>query len=176
MTETIISKLTLDTLKEVFQDAGYRVEELNDPITNVPYLRSATGGMAFDIRPGNRLAADLNAFADAALVAILQVQGELPLDVVNRWNASRRFARLQFSSPFLVLTLDVSVAGGVTQSFLRANIEIWDRLLQDLIGYLRETLRDLATKKDEPATGQENQAQAGEGAAKPSSAVSPILQ
>jgi hypothetical protein len=33
---------------------------------------------------------------------------------------------------------DVSVAGGVTQNHLRAQIEIWDYLLQQLIVYLRE--------------------------------------
>jgi hypothetical protein len=176
VTEAIISQLTLDSLREVFQSAGYRVEEVKDPIANAPYLRSATGGIAFDIRPGNRLAADPNAFADSALVAILQVQGGLPLDVVNRWNVSRRFARLQFSSPFLVLTLDVSAAGGVTQSYLRTNIEIWDRLLQDLVGYLRETLRELATKKSEEPAAPEKQPQPYEGGSLSSSSVSAVLQ
>ena len=75
----------------------------------------------------------------------MQVQGDLPLDIVNRWNTTRRFGRLQFSPPFLMLTLDASVAGGVTQNHLRAQIEIWDFLLQQLIGYLREELARTTT-------------------------------
>ena len=148
MPDTVIATLTLDSLRETLQQAGYRVEAVTDPVANVPYLRSATGGLAFDIRPGNRIAGADGDFVDATFTAILQVQGELPLDLVNRWNATRRFARLQLSPPFLVFCLDVSVAGGVTSSHLRAHIEIWDRLVQELIGYLRDELQRLA-----PANG-----------------------
>jgi hypothetical protein len=143
MSDTAIVKLTLDTLRDVFQQAGYRVADVTDPVANIPYLQSATGGLAFDIRPGNRLA-DAAGFVDVAFTAVLQIQGELPLDLVNRWNATRRFARLQLSQQFLVFTLDVSVAGGVMPNHLRAQIEIWDRLVQELIAYLRDELRQLA--------------------------------
>jgi hypothetical protein len=71
------------------QLAGYRVETMTDPVASSEYLRSATSGLPFDVRPGNRLAGNSdNSFLDAALVAVLQVQGELPLEIVNRWNAS----------------------------------------------------------------------------------------
>jgi hypothetical protein len=143
----LITKLTLDSLREAFQSAGYRVETLTDPVANVQYLRSATSGLAFDVRPGNRFAGEEQSFADVALVAPLQVQGELPLDVVNRWNTTRRFGRLQLSHPFLVFCLDVCVAGGVTPNNLRAQIEIWDRLVQELISYLRDELSKLGTTK-----------------------------
>jgi hypothetical protein len=139
-----VAKLTLDSLREVLQLAGYRVETMTDPVANLAFLRSATNGLAFDVRPGNRIAGDEQSLVDVALVAVLQVQGELPLDVVNRWNATRRFARLQLSQPFLALSLDFSVAGGVTKSHLRAQIEIWDHLIQQLIIYLREELAGLA--------------------------------
>ncbi|ABD88460.1 YbjN domain-containing protein [Rhodopseudomonas palustris] len=144
MPDTNIDKLSLDSLREVLQQAGYRVETVTDPIANVAYLRSATNGLAFDIRAGNRLADGSAEFVDIAFTAILQVQGDLPLDLVNRWNASRRFARLQLSQPFLVLSLDVCVAGGVAPNHLRAQIEIWDHLVQQLITYLREELPKLA--------------------------------
>ncbi|WP_024506335.1 YbjN domain-containing protein [Bradyrhizobium sp. ARR65] len=143
----IITKLTLDSLREIFQSAGYRVETLSDPVANVQYLRSATSGLAFDIRPGNRFAGEEQSFADVTLVAPLQVQGDLPLDLVNRWNATRRFSRLQLSHPFLVFCLDICVAGGVAPNNLRAQIEIWDRLVQELIGYLREELSKLGAAK-----------------------------
>jgi hypothetical protein len=144
MSEAIITQLTLDSLRETLQLAGYRVETLTDPVANVGYLRSATAGLAFDIRPGNRLNDTEQSFVDFAVVAVLQVQGDLPFDIVNRWNASRRFGRLQLSPPFLVLTLDVSVDGGVTPNHLRTQIGIWDFLLQQLVGFLREELARMA--------------------------------
>jgi hypothetical protein len=155
MADSTLEKLTLDGLRELIQLAGYRVETVTDPVANIPYLRSATNGLAFDIRPGNRLAADEQGFIDVALIAVLQVQGDLPLDVVNRWNATRRFARLQLSPPFLALSLDVSVAGGVSQNHLRAQIEIWDQLVQQLVIFLREELATLAKTRatQAPVTG-----------------------
>ena len=150
----LITKFSLDGLRESFQNAGYRVETVTDPVANVEYLRSATGGLAFDIRPGNRFAGEEQSFADGALVAPLQVQGDLPLDVVNRWNATRRFGRLQLSQPFLVFCLDISVAGGVNPNNLRAQIEIWDRLVQELIAYLREELSKLGVAKNTPLPAQ----------------------
>jgi Putative bacterial sensory transduction regulator len=144
MSDSIITKLTLDSLRENVQLAGYRVETMTDPVVNTTYLHSATSGFVFDIRPGNRLADADQSFLDIAFIAALQVQGELPLDIVNRWNVTRRFGRLQLSQPFLILSLDVSVAGGVAQDHLRAQIEIWDHLLQQLISYLREELAKIA--------------------------------
>jgi hypothetical protein len=144
MSDAIITKMSLDSLRENIQLAGYRVETMTDPVVNTTYLRSATSGIVFDIRPGNRLADSDQSFVDVAFIAALQVQGELPLDIVNRWNVTRRFGRLQLSQPFLILSHDVSVAGGVAQNHLRAQIEIWDHLLQQLISFLREELPKIA--------------------------------
>ncbi|MHC2434759.1 YbjN domain-containing protein [Bradyrhizobium sp. USDA 4451] len=144
----IITKLTLEGLRDSFQNGGYRVETLTDPVANTTYLRSATAGLGFEIRPGNQLVGGEQGFVDATLFTTLQVQGELPLDLVNRWNATRRFGRLQFSHPFLMFCLDVSVAGGVTPNFVRAQIEVWDRLVQELIAYLREELPKLAARNN----------------------------
>nr|WP_246395343.1 YbjN domain-containing protein [Afipia massiliensis] len=144
-------------MREAFQDAGFRVEELNDPVANLPYLRSATGGMPFDVRPGNRSAIGTDRYVDVGLITVFQVQGELPLEIVNRWNATRRFGRVQISPPFLALHLDISVAGGVTHRFLRTQLELWDHLIQQLISYLRDELQKLpaagsAVSADQNAT------------------------
>lgn len=157
--DTVVTRLTLDSLREIVQSAGYRVETASDPVANTTYLRSATNGLAFDIRLGNYLADADPGFVDVAFVAVLQVQGELPLALVNHWNATRRFARLQLSQPFLVLSLDVSVAGGVMSKHLRAQIEIWDHLVQQLIAYLREELPKLASPAAKPGTAGRNGAQ-----------------
>ncbi|MGY3530975.1 YbjN domain-containing protein [Bradyrhizobium sp. USDA 4452] len=150
----IITKLTIEGLRDSFQNVGYRVETLTDPVANTTYLRSATAGLGFEIRPGNQLVGEEQSFIDAMLVTTLQVQGELPLDLVNRWNTTRRFGRLQFSQPFLMFCLDVSVAGGVAPNFVRAQIEVWDRLVQELIAYLREELPKIVARNGAAAAPQ----------------------
>jgi Putative bacterial sensory transduction regulator len=172
MSDTLIVKLTLDSLRDALQQVGYRVETVTDPVANLPYLRSATGGLAFDVRPGNRFAGGIEDFADVAFTAVLQVQGDLPLDMVNRWNATRRFGRLQLSQPFLVFCLDVSVTGGVAPGNLRAQIEIWDRLVQELIGYLREELRKLPAASAANPGAALNGQQPASGHVRPSDTVS----
>jgi hypothetical protein len=148
MSDAVLSTLTMDSLRDLLQSIGYRTEALVDPVSSLPYLRSATSGITFDVRPGD-MSAD-KSFTNVALVAILQIQGNLPLEVVNRWNATRRFARLQFSPPYLVLTMDV-LAVSTTTTNLRGHIEIWDRLLQDMIMHLREELRLLAAQNQAAA-------------------------
>jgi hypothetical protein len=153
MSDMTIASVTLDELREFVQQAGYRVETATDPVAAVPYLRSATSGLAFDIRPGSRLAAEGEArFVDIALVCVLQLGGEAPAELINGWNVARRFARLQRGGAFVALCMDVSMVGGVTHAHLRAQIEVWDRLVQDLVVYLREGLRPQAAAPAAPAT------------------------
>lgn len=76
MSETI-TKLTIEGLRDNFQSVGYRVETLTDPVANTTYLRSATAGLGFEIRPGNQLVGEEQSFVDTTLVTTLQVQGEL---------------------------------------------------------------------------------------------------
>lgn len=163
MSEPVISSLSLDALREYIQQAGYRVEPVTDPVANLTYLRSATNGLTFDIRGGNRAGSSGDQYADFAFVAPLQVQGELPLDLVNRWNATRRFGRLQLSHPFLALSLDVAVVGGVSTTYVRAQLEIWDQLVQQLIAYLREELPKLASAQAARAATSSSAAPAQDG-------------
>lgn len=143
----LLSALTLDELRELLHQSGYRVVSATDPVADIHYLRSATSGLAFDIRTGNSSAAGTETrYVDFVFVAVLQVQGELRADIVNGWNATRRFSRLHLDGSFLALSMDISIAGGVSRDYLRAQIEIWDRLAQELIAYLREGLRGEAEK------------------------------
>ncbi len=148
---TIITSLTLESLRDSLQQAGYRVEPLTDPVANIQYLRSATGGLGFDIRPGNRLPGNDKSFADFVFVAVLQIAGDGGADALlepaNRWNVTRRFGRLQLSPPFLVFCLDISVINGVTPAHLRAQIELWDRLVQELLPYLRNELTKIGAAR-----------------------------
>lgn len=65
----------------------------------------------------------------------------MPAGLTERWNLSRRFGRLSQQGEFLVMEMDVIVAGGVSPANLRSHIELWDRLLQEFIAYLRDYSR-----------------------------------
>lgn len=144
MTETVIHPhLTLALLREALQTSGYRVEEGQDQ-DGALILRSATGGMGFEARFANPLPGETGAWADAAFRVVFQVQGELPLMLLNQWNATRRFSRLALVNSHLLMEMDMVVLGGITADNLRAQIGIWDRLVNQLIAYLREELPRLA--------------------------------
>jgi hypothetical protein len=143
MSEALVHNFTIDTLRDVLQQAGYRVEVVTEA-SGAVHLRSATGGVPFDLRLGNKLGDDGERYLDATMMAMFQVQGELPPTLVDTWNNTRRFARLHVDRGFLILDQDLLVAGGVTAIHLRALIEIWDRLVQELVPYLRDQLTQSA--------------------------------
>lgn len=134
----LLRAVGVEDLRAILQDAGYRVEALRDE-RGIPQLRSATSGVAFFVRFGNA-AAGAEAFVDVTLYAVLRLQGSLPGNVSEEWNATRRFARLHRDGGLIVLQMDVSVIGGVTRQHLSAHIDIWDRLLNDLLRLLRDRL------------------------------------
>jgi hypothetical protein len=149
--DTPLTFMTLDLLRASLQQAGYRVETVGDG--NVAVLRSASNGLGFDVRPGNSLPGVSDQFVDAVFVALFAVRGTFPLDLVDKWNRTHRFGRLFLDrvgpdQEFLVLAFDVSVAGGVTALYLRGQIEIWDRLVQQLVPWLREELSKIAPTID----------------------------
>ncbi|MFH0301488.1 YbjN domain-containing protein [Bradyrhizobium sp. 31Argb] len=142
------SFVTLEELRAALQTAGYRAELVTDG--NISLLRSASNGLGFDVRPGNAFPGKPDHFADVAFVAVLTVQGSMPLDLVNKWNRMHRFCRLFVDKPqgtdeFLVLTLDLSIAGAVSPNYVRTQLQIWDSLIQQLIPWLREELGRLAS-------------------------------
>lgn len=164
--EPLVTDLNIEALRDLVQGIGYRVETVKDG--KATFLRSATNGLPFDIRPGNSFAGGAGRFADVAFVALFAVRGTLPLDLVNSWNRSRRFGRLFLDQPvpgqeFLVFCMDVSVAGGVAPRQLRNQIELWDGLVQQLIPWLREELGKITPAIDTTsgvAGGSENAAAA----------------
>jgi hypothetical protein len=145
-TTDLIQTITLERLRELLQRFGYRAEFVTAEAQKAAFLRSATAGMGFDIRPGNRLLGETDAFADFSFLAIFTIKGgELPWALLNNWNNQRRFGRLHIDQGFLMLDMDVSVAGGVRADHVSAQFAIWDQLLQGLITYLRTELPRLAS-------------------------------
>lgn len=124
----------VDTLAEMLQARGFRAERVADDDGRM-LLRSATGGIAFHLRPGNPAGNDN--FLDFGYFAVLQLTDSPPAAAINDWNASKRFARVHVREHWVILEMDVLVAGGVSGSYLAATLEVWDRLLHDLVAHLR---------------------------------------
>lgn len=130
----LIESVNLQHLTALLQGAGYRTNESEQ--NGIIQLLSASQGIGFAVRFGNP-AAEQGYYLDFTLSCALRINGELPVKLVGQWNQSKRFSRLSEQGEFLVLDMDVVVAGGVDQRYLRANIELWDRLLQEFLLYLR---------------------------------------
>jgi hypothetical protein len=141
----VIQTLTPASLTEILQAAGYRVSTSEQ--NGVVQLLSASQGIGFSVRFGNPANEPAGAFLDYTLSCALRVQGEVPTELVARWNESKRFARLTHQGPFLVLEMDVVVAGGVTEQQLRVHTEIWDRLLQEFLLFLRNFAAQAAAQQ-----------------------------
>jgi len=55
-----------------------------------------------------------------------------------------------------VLEVDVIVAGGVTPAYMRNALELWDRLLVEFVGYLREYSRTaVGDEQDQASTADQ---------------------
>ncbi|WP_431494863.1 YbjN domain-containing protein [Pseudomonas brassicacearum] len=138
---SMIEYVGAKSLTEWLQAAGYRVNETEQ--NGIVQLLSASQGIGFAVRLGNP-ASTAGQYLDFTFSCALRVQGELPAGLVELWNASRRFARLSLQGEFLVMEMDVVVAAGVSADHLRSHLELWDRLLQEFIVYLREYSQNAA--------------------------------
>ncbi len=136
MAEAQFISVTPEKLGELLQASGYRVEHRQDG-SGSPLIASATSGVSFNIRLGNRAAPPLEGFLDFTYIAVIRFDGEFPLERVNDWNRNKRFARLHRVNEFLIFDMDVVAAAGVSERHLGATLELWDRLIQELMVWLR---------------------------------------
>ncbi|KAA0942772.1 MULTISPECIES: YbjN domain-containing protein [unclassified Pseudomonas] len=156
----LITSVTPQSLTELLQEAGYRVNQTEQ--NGIVQLLSASQGIGFAVRFGNP-AAEQSSYVDFTYSCALRVQGQLPEGLAQVWNASRRFARLSLQGEFLLMEMDVVVAG-VGATHLRSQLELWDRLLQEFIVYLREYSQQAAQlqaqAEDAPAVDTREEAPA----------------
>jgi hypothetical protein len=136
MAESQLMSITQEQLGEILQNAGYRTEHRTDQ-NGSPLIASATSGVTFNMRLGNRAAPPLEGFLDYTYIAVIKVDGEFSAKRLNEWNQSKRFARLHKVDDFIILDMDGIVAGGVTERHIRATLELWDRLIQEFMAWLR---------------------------------------
>ncbi|MGA4636013.1 YbjN domain-containing protein [Pseudomonas solani] len=140
----MIHSISPDQLTERLQAAGYRVNRSEQG--GVVQLLSASQGIGFAVRFGNP-AQEAGAYLDYCFSCALRIQGELPAGMAEVWNATRRFARLSRQGEFLVLEMDAIVAAGVSPQHLQSQMELWDRLLQEFIAYLRDYSQAMAREQ-----------------------------
>lgn len=138
-----IEAVSAERLAEILRRAGYRVTAAEQ--NGAMQLMSASQGVGFAVRFGNpavgvppAIDAARIVYLDYTLSCMLQVQGELPAELVANWNRTKRFARLASHGAFLALEMDVVVAGGVSERHLRSTVELWDRLIQEFLLHLRD--------------------------------------
>lgn len=165
-----IEAIGIEELADLFRASGYRVTAAEQ--NGIVQLMSASQGIGFAVRFGNVASAMLDQqaagsaqpnavrYLDYTLSCIMQVQGELPLELVASWNRTKRFARLASHGAFLALEMDVVVAGGVSARHLRSTIELWDRLIQEFLLHLRNrpAMAAQAASPDTAADQQEGSA------------------
>lgn len=149
-TTSLIQSLTAESLTELLQRVGYRVTTSEQ--NGLVQLLSASQGVGFAVRFGNP-GDQQGEYVDYTLSCALRVQGDLPAGLVETWNISKRFARMASQGAFLVLEMDVVVAGGVSENHVRAMTELWDRLLQEFLLYLRQYAQQAQAAGNVPADG-----------------------
>lgn len=135
MSTTTLAGISAEEFAGILRRCGYRATVVEQG--GRTQVQSAAQGIGFFAAPGNRLQGDELRFADFALQSVIAVQGELPPGLIEAFNREMRFARLFRSGDYLVLAMDIVLAGGVTEEHLCAQCELWDRILRDFILRLR---------------------------------------
>lgn len=165
MTATeLLNSLSPDDVAEALRKAGYRASLGDTP--SGPQIQSAAQGLGFFVAFGNELPSEAGRYADFSFHCWIAIEGSLPAGLIEGWNEGKRFARLFRRNQLLVLTMDVLVAGGVAPGNLQAQIEIWDRVIQDFLHHLKRPVSNGASNS------ASNNASHGAPEAAPASAAS----
>ncbi|MCX7062331.1 MAG: YbjN domain-containing protein [Gammaproteobacteria bacterium] len=140
----LIEHLGIDGLTDLLQRSGFRANAASDG--QRPLVQSAVQGLGFLLVPGNPARAAADRYVDFSFNCLIKVDQRLPPALIDAWNESKRFGRCFQRDGLLVLAFDVMLAGGVSDRFLLAQCEMWDRLMHDFIAHLRQTPVTVADK------------------------------
>lgn len=137
----VITFMTSSQVADAIRAAGCAVSVQQDDL--VTRLHSASHGIGYQVHWGNQ--AGVDQYLDLTLSCPLRVQGgDLPEGLINEWHRSRRFARVAAHGEFLVLEMDVFVAGGVTPEFLRFSMRLWVEMMGQFFLHLRNFTQQAA--------------------------------
>lgn len=135
----MIAKATFEDFEAALKARGFRAEIIDWP-GGRKAVRSASGGVGFNIVPGN--AVD-GGFMDFTYFASFRVEGLPVEEIAANWNRARRFSRAYTRDGFLNFEMDVVIGPGVAQGYLSVTLDLWDRLLNELLAALREQAAEL---------------------------------
>ncbi|MBH1972160.1 YbjN domain-containing protein [Moraxellaceae bacterium AER2_44_116] len=131
----LITAISPQQFAHILQQAGYRANEVSNG--QMVQIQSAAQGIGFVINFGNVVSEQNREFVDFSFNCTLNIEGNVRPELVADWNRSRRFARLSQQGQWLVLVMDVMVAGGVSAAWLQGQCELWDALLREYIRHLQ---------------------------------------
>lgn len=148
MSDATLNRISPARMVEYLKETGYRASLVERG--QLTQIQSAVQGLTFTVGFGNAHPEHPDEYVDFGFHCPLSVQGELPDEVIAGWNRQKRFARLYRQGTMLVMTLDVMLAGGVNDPWLRGQCELWDHLVSELVLYLRQRLaRDPAPQAEQ---------------------------
>lgn len=143
----VITFMTSAQVADAIRAAGCAVSVQQDDL--VTRLHSASHGIGYQVHWGNQ--AGVDQYLDLTLSCPLRIQGgDLPEGLINEWHSSRRFARVAAHGEFLVLEMDVFVAGGVTSEFLRFSMRLWVEMMGQFFLHLRNFTQQVAGQTAAP--------------------------
>jgi hypothetical protein len=146
----LLNTINAEQVSDAIKAAGCAVTTTEQDGTT--WLHSASHGIGFQVLWGN--AVTPGQYADFTLSCPLRVQGGvLPEGVLTEWHRTKRFARVALHGDFVVLEMDVMVAGGVAPAHLAVSLLLWTQMMGQFFLYLRNY-------KPEAAAGSEAEAAA----------------
>ncbi len=153
----LLHTATSEQVSEAIKAAGCAVTAVEQD--GAVRLHSASHGVGFQVLWGNVQAP--GQYVDFTLSCPLRVQGGmLPEGVLADWHRGKRFARVAQHGDFVVLEMDVIVAGGVSPAHVALNLQLWTQMMGQFFLHLRNYR---AAEASDAAQG---------GAANPASAAS----
>lgn len=131
----ILSVVTPEQVSDVIKRAGAAVTVVEGD--GGVQLHSASHGVGFQVLWGNQV--ESGQYADFTLTCPLRVRGgALPAGLLESWLRTTRFARVAQHGDFVVLEMDVVVAGGVSTAHLVLLAHLWMQMMGRFFVFLRD--------------------------------------
>ncbi len=141
----LLDAVTPEQVSDAIKAAGAAVSTIEQD--GVVRLHSASHGIGFQVLWGNPVTT--TQYTDFTFSCPLHVQGgTLPEAVLAAWHRSKRFARVAQHGDFVVLEMDVVVAGGVTPAHLAFSARLWMQMMGEFFLHLRNYGPAAATRGD----------------------------